>query len=468
MFVNCFPNEQIEYQNADIKFIRGIINDTWNLDRAHVTDDYDRSIRQLSKHIDFQVEEYPSAQNYGMWTIPPKWTVHKAVLKTMDGKILADYHRNCLELWSYSDSFEGTLKKEELLPHIWSNPKRPDDVIFHPRLQYRHWEKNWGFCLPYNVAQTLKDEYYRVEIKTEFSKSTMKTIDCLAPGSGGKTIVLSGHWDHPRQCNDGLVGCVVALDVIRRLRKHGNLKHNYRAVLAVEFIGSVAWLEVNKDLVDKITQGLFVAMMGSKTDFALQRSFKADSALEKILLYFLKQSGKNFREGPCNTIVSNDETAYDTPGINIPMSSLSRFPFLEYHTDKDNPSNLHDESMIEGSDLIYEAILALENNFYPKALFRGLPCLSKPEYNLYLSPNSLSQVNTSSESEKDARRFGLTARQNHVDLNIFMTSVVNYLDGKHSILDIAETFNLPFFFIWSYLTAWEKKGLISAVYEPVS
>ena len=48
MFGFNFPDQHLEYHEADLKFIRDIINDTWHLDRAHVTDDYDKSIQAPS------------------------------------------------------------------------------------------------------------------------------------------------------------------------------------------------------------------------------------------------------------------------------------------------------------------------------------------------------------------------------------------------------------------------------------
>lgn len=467
MFIHSFPRERKDYHEADVGFMRSVINDTWFLDRALVSDDYDESLRRLSKHIDFKTEEYPTGQDCWMWTLPPKWTVKKALLKTLDGKIIANYHRNPLELWSYSDSFEGVVKKEELLDHLKWNPARPDDVIYFAHLGWRHWEKNWGFCVPYHIVQNLKDAEYRVEIHTGFSKSTMKVINCMASGNTDRMVVLSGHWDHPAMCNDGLVGCVVSLDVIRRLRKHKDLRYNYHAILTPEFVGSTAWLFNNQHLIGKISEGLFVAMMGSKTDFALQRSFRANSRLERIVKLFLKQSGQTFQEGSCNTIVNNDEKSFDAPGVNISMSSISRYPFPEYHTDKDSPDNLHDDCMIEGSDLVYEAILALEADYYPKALFTGLPCLSKPQYNLYITARRISHVDMSAQALKDAERFGYVPKEKAAFLNHFMTTVINYMDGKHSILDIAEIFDLPFFFVWNYLKAWEDKGLIQAHPQPL-
>ena len=466
MFENRFSKELLNYQESDINFIRDIINDTWALDRSHVTDGYDESVKRLARHIDIEVEDYPSGKDYGMWTIPPKWTVRKGSLKDSNGKILADYERHPLELWCYSDSYQGTVTREELAPHIWTHPKRPNDISMYPRLQYRHWEKNWGFSLPHNVWKALSEGNYEVDIQTEFSESTMKTMDYAAPGKSDRMIVLSGHWDHPYQCNDGLVGSVVALDVIRRLRQHKSLKFNYHAILTVEFIGSTAWLHSNEERAAKVDQGLFVAMMGNDNTFALQRSFKADSELERIIHLLLKFKGSSFREAPCNQIVSNDEKSFDSPGFNISMASISRCPFSEYHTDKDNPDSLLDDKMIEGSDLIYETILAFENNFYPKALFKGLPCLSKPEYNLYFPPTTLGQVRTDDQVKKAADKYGGLPDNCTTDLHFFMNTVVHYLDGKHSILDIAETFDLPFYFVLNYFKAWDEKGIAVALEEP--
>ena len=463
MFENCFPKEFLNYQASNINFIRGIINDTWALDRSHVTDGYDESVKRLANHIDIQVENYPSGQDYGMWTIPPKWTVKKGILKDINGKVLADYHRHPLELWCYSDSFQGTVNHAELAKHIWTHPKRPDDISMFPRLQYRHWEKNWGFSLPHKVWTSLPKGNYEVDIQTEFSESTMKTMDCIAPGKSDRMIVLSGHWDHPYQCNDGLVGSAVALDVIRRLRQHKNLKYNYHAILTVEFIGSTAWLHADEERASRVDQGLFVAMMGNNNTFALQRSFRADSELERILHLLLKFKGEPFREAPCNQIVSNDEKSFDSPGFDISMASISRCPYPEYHTDKDTPESLLDEKMIEGSDLIYETILAFEHNFYPKALFKGLPCLSKPEYDLYLPAATLGYVKITEQVKKAIEKYGGLPDNCKTDLHLFMNTVVNYLDGKNSILDIAEAFELPFYFVWNYFKAWEQKKLITAL-----
>ena len=138
MFGFNFPDQHLEYHKADLKFIRDIINDTWRLDRAHVTDDYDKSIQALSKYIDVKVHEHPCGREIGMWIVPPKWTVKKGVLKDSKGKIIADYHRHPLELWTYSDSFMGELSLKELKPHLWSNPKFPNAIASHPRLQSRH------------------------------------------------------------------------------------------------------------------------------------------------------------------------------------------------------------------------------------------------------------------------------------------------------------------------------------------
>ena len=44
--------------------------------------------------------------------------------------------------------------------------------------------------------------------------------------------------------------------------------------------------------------------------------------------------------------------------------------------------------------------------------------------------------------------------------NHLMNSIPNLANGDKTILDIAEINNLPFRFVYNYLTLWEKNGLI--------
>ena len=76
--------------------------------------------------------------------------------------------------------------------------------------------------------------------------------------------------------------------------------------------------------------------------------------------------------------------------------------------------------MIEGSDLIYETILAFEHNFYPKALFKGLPCLSKPEYDLYLPAATLGYVKITEQVKKAIEKYGGLPDNCKTDLHLFM------------------------------------------------
>jgi hypothetical protein len=75
-------------------------------------------------------------------------------------------------------------------------------------------------------------------------------------------------------------------------------------------------------------------MIGSPTQLALQFSRGGGSNLEHALAEALARSGVDHRTGGFEEIILNDEYVWEAYGI--PMASLSRFPYPEYHTDRDD------------------------------------------------------------------------------------------------------------------------------------
>ena len=51
----------------------------------------------------------------GYWSVPLAWEVDEAKLKSPEGKIIANYFRNPIEVMSNSCSFVGKIKKKSLL-----------------------------------------------------------------------------------------------------------------------------------------------------------------------------------------------------------------------------------------------------------------------------------------------------------------------------------------------------------------
>ena len=132
----------------------------------------DQAYRLLAKYYDdTRLIKYPCGKKINHWTLPPYWNCEKALLKDSNGKIIADKSRNNLEVFSYAPSFKGELSLQELQRHLFSDPERPEAIIFHFRNQYRHWAPEWGFSIPHSKRLELKDQKYFVEIESYYSKS---------------------------------------------------------------------------------------------------------------------------------------------------------------------------------------------------------------------------------------------------------------------------------------------------------
>ena len=309
---------------------------TWRLNRTHISKEMDEAYNILkSTYKGSKLIKFKSGEKANGWVIPKSWDVLEGKLIDPSGNVICDWEENKLSLWMYSISFEGNISKEKLLNHIFTDQSRPRSTLFHFRNQYRSWNKEWGFSIPYNKFKKLKKGNYRVNIKVKKSNSHMRMVEHTHRGKYKESILFVGHFDHPQMCGDGLIGCLAAKEIINKLTDI-KTKFTYRALSTVEIIGSVFYAKKYSKQ-NNIKEALFIASSGVNADLHYQRSFKnrsfMDKAIEHLLkIYLPKAKISNFREG----MLGNDEIAFDNNGINIPCGSIMRAPFKEYHTDSDN------------------------------------------------------------------------------------------------------------------------------------
>jgi len=451
-----------------------LFEDVWKLNRVHASEEMEEAyLKVMDYYTNSEILIYPSGETFGggnSWVVPDKWIVKKGLLKNLKGDVIVDFNENPLRLFTYSPSFTGEISLKELKEdHLFSIPSKPKAIPFHFRNQYRPWNRQWGFCLKHEELEGLKDDKYIVEIETEFDKDKMLQLEYTKNGDSKDRFLFIGHFDHPAMCNDGLSGCIAANEVIKRLQ--GTKTHyTYSSLNSVEIIGSVAYCQYQKDRLPNTKGAMFIAMSASKTPFSYQYSSKPTTyILDRAFNLLLKMRYPNpvfmnFRE-----LVGNDEVAFEAPGINIPCSSITRWPYNYYHTSDDNFERVDEECMEEKISLVLDAIYILENNYLVKPLFEGLPCLSNPDLNLYLSPTMMSHTKIEVNWETSIKEFMhskdiefIQNEQGH--LNDFMNGLVPLLGNNEkegiSILTIAEKFNLPFKFVHLYLNRWVKKGLL--------
>jgi aminopeptidase-like protein len=359
-------------ENASIE---QMVRALWYLPRDIVSDGYDAALEVLSKQVPMTIYEYPTGTECFTWIIPEKWTCHEAYLETMDGRRLFSYSDNPLHVVSYSLPFEGEVSREELFKHLHVHPRIAEAIPF----VFKYYERDWGLCCSEKLKSSLTDSRYRVLIKTDFSYSTLKVGEIVAPGESEKCFVLCAHLCHPCMVNDDMVGVAVGVDVMRKLLKRKKLLYTYRFLILPETIGSTAYLSHNEELIPKMTGGLFLEMLGTSHPHMLKLSMAGDVQIDKCIQLIVKEHDpRTWLGDPINDLL-NDERVFNAPGIGVPMLSLSRTiprsdidtPYREYHSSFDTPENTDFQNVNDSRDLVLKIIDALEENRIPKPRFKG-------------------------------------------------------------------------------------------------
>jgi aminopeptidase-like protein len=193
-------------------------------------------------------------------------------------------------------------------------------------------------------------------------------------------------------------------------------------------------LSQNEDLIPSMKFGIFFEMLGNDNDHALQLSRQGNTLIDMAARNVMKNSLSKFNEGQFREIVSNDEMVFNGPGVDIPMISISRWPYPEYHTSDDNMSIIKSEKLEESRDIILKIIDSLEKNYTPKRMFKGPPFLSK--YGLWIDW----RVNPK--------------------LNLMIEKLFLELEGDKSIIEIAEFLDLNFEDVYNYINKFVDADLV--------
>ena len=451
-----------------------LIKRLWPLNRVHNSDDFDLALRIIQGYLretafrgEVKIHEYPCGREYNYWIVPKKWIPRKCILRTMLGKTIVRLKEHPLVLVPFSDTFNGTISRDELFKHLHFLEDMPDAIPYIFRKQYRHWEKGWGIALPYKIASTLKDAYYKVEIETEFVEANMKLLEYTLQGSEDKIITLCGHLDHPGQCNDSLTGVVSSLDVVKNLEnRFKKTRYTYKTIICTEIIGSAIYLDQNRDTAAKMKYALCPNMLGHDAKFALSLSKAGNSRLDRAMQYVLTQCGADYTVGFFHKFPDcGDEISFDAPGMGIPTTTLSRIGELykQYHTSLDTPEQIDPIRFRQAVAVMTEALAILEQDYFPQRTFIGNPCLSNPKLNLYLEPRNIGNLYNKASELPGFRNIKDPTQT--LDPRLFMEFFISNLEGKVSLLDISHAFGVPFEFVWNYAEEFFRYGMIAKSWE---
>lgn len=425
--------------------IRDFIAQIYMLPLGHVTEGNDQAADILSRHLPFKVHEFPSGSELNGWMVPQRWSVRKALIRR-DGKLVYDGMRHPLGVISYSQPFTGRVTREELKPHLFFHHEMDDAIPYHDRFFYQNWRKEWGFCVPRRLVESLAPGDYDVELVTEFVPGTMKVLECHLEGARPETVCFNAHLCHAGQANDDTSGVAVGVALFKRLLGMP-LEYSYRLVIAPEFIGTVFYVDsLAKEDLARLRHAAFLECLGNDQSLVLQESFTGTAAIDRIAKHVLSRRNMPHSVGSFRTVIGNDEIVWESPGYEIPAISLSRGGFPEYHSDRDSLEIVREERLQEAVTVLADMVSVFEGNAVMIRKFNGLVCLSNPKYDLYVDPGQEHLGNVGTRERKE--------------WNQLMNFLPRYCDGKVTVFQAAERHGLPFWEVLDYVRRFEAKSLV--------
>lgn len=412
--------------------------------RHFASTDYDRAIERLCQELDFKVHHFNTNDDHNGWVLPPKYDVLSASIKQGENLIF-DGAAHPLSVICHSSAFSGNVSGSELKRHCWYDHRDPNAIPYHFRQSYRPWERDWGFCMPKSVYDSIGNGVYRVNIEIEESRPELKVLDYFVRGKGAPEYIFCAHLDHPGMANDDLSGCAVAIELFKKISKF-ETNFSYRLLIVQEIIGSQYFL--NRFGSEDMISGVFLEMLGVDVPLSVQQSFNGDSMVERCLSSVIRDSNYSVIHNEFRSLIGNDEIVFESHGV--PMCSLLRWPYPEYHSSKDNIGIICEERLEEASQILANLVLRIDNNTHIRKNFKGLFCLANPKYDLYL----------------DARQaaFGESAGSS---LRQLMEYISLISDGAY-LSDLCDKFGVNENEALSYLRRWESSGLLEITGDIVS
>lgn len=430
--VNEEPTHLVEPGQAMIALMTAL----YPLCRSITGDGLRQSLRILQQEIPLTIHEVPTGTPVFDWTVPKEWNIRDAYVKNAHGEKVIDFQRSNLHVLNYSTPLAARMPLAALKEHLFSLPAQPHSIPY--RTSYYH--EHWGFCLAHAELEQLTEGDYEVYIDSTLTDGHLTYGELIMPGASAETVLISCHCCHPSLCNDNLSGMVMSTYLAKSLLADTARRYTYRFLFIPGTIGSITWLALHEQAAAQIKHGLVVACVGDAGTLTYKKSRQGNAEIDRAVQHYLAQRGQPYTVLDFSPF-GYDERQYCSPGFNLAVGSLTRTPhgrFAEYHTSADN---LHfvQAAALADSLAAYAAVLTMleQNHTYVNLNPKGEPQLGKR--GLY----------SAFGGKKDSKASELA-----------MLWVLNYADGQHSLLDIAEKAGYPFQLIADVAHTLEIHGLL--------
>jgi aminopeptidase-like protein len=393
------------------------------------------TLRAIQERIPLAMCEVPSGTQVFDWTVPNEWNIREAWIKTARGEKVVDFARNNLHVVSYSAPVRARMSLAELKPRLFSLPNQPELIPY--RTSY--YRETWGFCLAHKDLERLPDGEYEVCIDSTLAPGMLTLGESFIPGETEEEVLISCHTCHPSLANDNLSGISLAVSLAKRIgqRRH---RYSYRFLFIPGTIGSITWLALNEDKTPRIRHGLVLTCVGDAGQVTYKKSRRGDAEIDRAVQHVLTTSGAAHRVNEFYPY-GYDERQYCSPGFNLPVGVFMRSQhgtFPQYHTSADDLDFIRPEFLGSSFAAVWEVVQVLEGNCV---------CLNQnPKCEPRLGKHGL---------------YGETGGQRADAFDeMALLWVLNFSDGRHDILSIAERARMPFGKIRSAAEALIEAGLL--------
>lgn len=399
--------------------IYALVRELYPICRSITGNGVRQSLALLGQHIPIDVTEVPTGTRVFDWSVPREWNITDAYIENAAGERVVDFRASNLHVLNYSAPVCKVLPLEELKAHIYTLPGQPDLVPY--RTSY--YEERWGFCMSQRALDALPQGNYKAVVESTLADGSLTYGECVLPGESEDEVLFSAHICHPSLANDNCSGLAVLTMLAAELAQRPR-RYTYRFIFAPGTIGAITWLARNEHRVDRIKHGLVVSCLGDGGGPMYKRSRRGDAMIDRALVHVVQHSSPAARIREF-VPYGYDERQYCSPGFNLPVGLLQRSEygtFPEYHTSADNLHFVAPEHLESSFSMLRAAVEILEND--------------------------RTMINTQPKCEPALGARGLYATvggdKNSAQSSMAMFWVLNFSDGDHSLLEIAERSGLPF------------------------
>ena len=318
-----------------------------------------------------KIKKIKSSTKVFDWSIPSEWNISDAYVLDKNGLKIIDFSVNNLHLVGYSEPINKTFTKNELFKNIHYLQNQPEAIPYITS----YYKKRWGFCISHNQFKKFQKKYsvkdnFVVVIQSSFKKNGYLNYgELVLPGKSKQEILISTYICHPSMANNELSGPMVSMGLIDYF-KTKKLSKTLRFIFIPETIGSIAYLSKNLDyLKNNVIGGYNLSCIGddrqhscmfskyhnSPSDIAMIEAYKKLKINNYKIYSFLKRG--------------SDERQYNSPGIDLPITSIFRTKYgeyPEYHTSLDNFNLVTLKGITGGFNVAKKSIEVILENIYPK------------------------------------------------------------------------------------------------------